>query len=246
MSEQVFDDDELIEQLADSFAERIRKGENPAVGEYVARHPEVAAKLQALLPVVAFLEQQVAATAEGNNGRADASFLASTEIGDFTIVREVGRGGMGIVYEAMQQSLGRHVALKVLVQPALLNPKHLERFRFEARAAARLQHPHIVPVFGVGEFNGLHYYAMQFIHGRSLHEVVCALRDFDREGERAEPSSAESKILTELLSWRRSSRDYYRHVARIGLRQGDYEHCQRHNRNRDQKSLSHSIPPVPS
>src|SRR4029078_2168418 len=111
----------------------------------------------------------------------------------------------------------RHVALKVLSQPALLNPKHLERFRFEAHAAARLQHPHIVPVFGVGEFNGLQYYAMQFIRGRSLHEVVCALRDSDHEGKSGEQSSAEAEVLTELPSWRRSSREYYCHVARIGL-----------------------------
>src|SRR4051812_28248870 len=106
MNEQVFGDDELVEQLPDSFAERIRKGENPAVGEYVARYPEVAAKLQTLLPVVALLERHPAATAEENNCRAQPSFLTSAEIGDFTIVREIGRGGMGIVYEAMQQSLG--------------------------------------------------------------------------------------------------------------------------------------------
>jgi serine/threonine protein kinase len=216
MNDQVFDD-EFIEHLADSFAERIRKGEAPAVEEYVARYPEAAAMLHALLPVVALLERHPMATGDENDCSAEPSFITSAEIGDFTIVREVGRGGMGIVYEAKQQSLGRHVALKVLLQPALLNPKHLERFRFEACAAARLQHAHIVPVFGVGEFNGLHYYAMQFIRGRSLHEVVCALRDVDRDGKRGEPSSAIPDILTELPSWRRSSRDYYRHVARIGL-----------------------------
>ncbi len=83
---------------------------------------------------------------------------------------------MGIVYEAVQQSLGRHVALKVLAAPALLNPSHLERFHLEARAAARLHHTHIVPVFGVGEHNGLHYYAMQFIRGQSLDQVIDALR----------------------------------------------------------------------
>jgi hypothetical protein len=216
MSEQA-QDDELIEQLADSFAERIRQGERPTVAEYVNRYPEMAVKLEAVLPAVALLERH-GAMIDVENVCADKDIPpVPAEIGDFTIVREVGRGGMGIVYEAVQQSLGRHVALKVLLQPALLNPKHLERFRFEARAAARLQHPHIVPVFGVGEFNGLHYYAMQFIHGRSLHEVVCALRDFDRDGKRAEPSSAKSNILNELSSWRHSSRDYYRHVARIGL-----------------------------
>src|SRR5689334_19055474 len=100
MNEQVFNDHELIDQVADSFAERIRKGENPAVGEYVARYPEVAAKLQALLPVVALLERHPAASDDEKDGRAEPSFLTPAEIGDFTIVREVGRGGMGIVYEA--------------------------------------------------------------------------------------------------------------------------------------------------
>src|SRR5262249_5193276 len=76
------------------------------------------------------------------------------------ILREVGRGGMGVVYEAQQLSLGRHVAIKVLPAHALLDPRHLARFQREARAAARLHHTNIVPVFGVGEEGGLHYYVM--------------------------------------------------------------------------------------
>src|ERR1700719_3500507 len=82
-------------------------------------------------------------------------------LGDFRIVREVGRGGMGIVYEAVQISLGRRVALKVLPFAATLDPRQLQRFHNEARAAAGLQHAHIVPVLAVGCERGVHYYAMQ-------------------------------------------------------------------------------------
>jgi len=91
-------------------------------------------------------------------------------------VREVGRGGMGVVYEAQQESLGRHVALKVLPSAALMDRKKLQRFEREAKAAARLHHTNIVPVFGVGCEEGVHYYVMQFIQGLPLDEVLEALR----------------------------------------------------------------------
>ena len=93
-------------------------------------------------------------------------------LGDYRIVREIARGGMGIVYEAVQESLGRHVALKVMPQYRLHDPNQLERFQREARAAAMLHHTNIVPVFGVGEHNGVHYYAMQYIQGQSLDAVL--------------------------------------------------------------------------
>ena len=75
---------------------------------------------------------------------------------------------MGVVYEAEQVSLGRHVALKVLPFAAAIDPKQRQRFQIEAQAAAQLHHPHIVPIFGVGCDHGIHYYAMQFVEGRSL------------------------------------------------------------------------------
>src|SRR5262249_36359043 len=87
---------------------------------------------------------------------------------------------MGIVYEAVQVSLGRHVALKVLPRHALLDSRHLQRFQREAKAAARLHHTNIVPVYGVGEENGLHYYVMQFIPGQGLDEVLAELRRLSR------------------------------------------------------------------
>ena len=93
-------------------------------------------------------------------------------LGDFEIVREVGRGGMGVVYEAVQLSLGRRVALKVLPFAAMLDPNRLQRFQNEARAAACLHHGNIVPIFGVGCDRGVHFYAMQYIEGRNLAALV--------------------------------------------------------------------------
>src|SRR6185295_9626369 len=98
------------------------------------------------------------------------------QIGDYKIIREIGRGGMGIVYEAHQQSLNRPVALKILPFAAVLDQRQISRFRNEAQAAAQLHHPHIVPVFAVGQEQGVYYYAMQYIAGQSLEQVIRELR----------------------------------------------------------------------
>ena len=97
-------------------------------------------------------------------------------LGDFRILRVLGRGGMGVVYEAIQESLGRHVALKVLPPHGRLDATQLGRFRREARAAAGLHHTNIVPVFAVGEEDGVPYYAMQFIRGQGLDAILDELR----------------------------------------------------------------------
>src|SRR5207244_9602461 len=101
--------------------------------------------------------------------------------GEYRILREVGHGGMGVVYEAVQETLGRHVALKVLPFHAARSPTYLERFKREARAAAQLHHSNIVPVHGVGEHEGIHFYAMQFIHGQSLDLVLRELQRLRRD-----------------------------------------------------------------
>ncbi len=97
-------------------------------------------------------------------------------LGDFQLIREIGRGGMGVVYEARQISLDRRVALKVLPFAGVLDARHLQRFTNEARAAAGLHHANIVPVFAVGCERGVHYYAMQYIDGQTLAEVIRELR----------------------------------------------------------------------
>ena len=99
------------------------------------------------------------------------------QIGDFRILREIGRGGMGVVYEADQESLGRRVALKILSPELVRSPKYLARFKREARAAANLQHANIVPVFGFGEHQGVHYYVMQYIVGRGIDQVLGAMNE---------------------------------------------------------------------
>jgi serine/threonine protein kinase len=98
------------------------------------------------------------------------------QLGDYRILREVGRGGMGVVYEAIQESLGRRVALKVLPPEHLSNPTFLKRFLREARSAAALHHSNIVPVFGVGECQGHHYFAMQYIRGQTVEAVLDEVR----------------------------------------------------------------------
>jgi WD40 repeat protein/tetratricopeptide (TPR) repeat protein len=125
------------------------------------------------------------ARAAATHRPADAA-VDSRRLGDYRILREIGRGGMGVVYEAEQESLGRRVALKVLSSGALLDPKQVRRFEREARAAAKLHHTNIVPVFGVGHQNGHHYYVMQFIAGLGLDLV---LEDLRRLRQANDPSS---------------------------------------------------------
>src|SRR5438067_1695208 len=110
--------------------------------------------------------------------------LVGKRLGDFEIVRELGRGGMGVVYEARQVSLNRKVALKVLSGGLGLTPQAVQRFRLEAEAAAKLHHTNIVPVYATGEERGTHFYAMELIDGPSLDQVIRQLRQ--------EPSSAGS------------------------------------------------------
>jgi WD40 repeat protein/serine/threonine protein kinase/tetratricopeptide (TPR) repeat protein len=165
-----------VEALAEDFLDRFRRGERPALSEYTRKHPDLADEIRDLFPALVMLEDvgPVAASHSSAHG-SQASPPKLERLGDYRILREVGRGGMGVVYEAEQESLGRHVALKVLGAHTLLDPRHLQRFQREARAAARLHHTNIVPVFGVGEHEGLHYYVMQFIHGQGLDQVLAEL-----------------------------------------------------------------------
>ncbi len=173
---------DVVFGLAEEFLERHRRGERPSLKEYVDRHPELADQIREVFPVMAIMEsidlidESAAAGHPGARAPLAEVIPSLAQVGDFRIIREIGRGGMGVVYEAEQVSLGRHVALKVLPQQALAGSSNLQRFRLEARAAARLHHTNIVPVFGVGEQDGLHYYAMQFIPGQGLDVIFAKLR----------------------------------------------------------------------
>ncbi|HKB35372.1 MAG TPA: serine/threonine-protein kinase, partial [Gemmataceae bacterium] len=174
-----------VEELAEEFLERFRRGERPTLTEYTTRYPELAAQIRDLFPALVLMED-VRPGAGDVTGSFDGGTMVAEgrkreRLGEYRLLREVGRGGMGIVYEALQESVGRHVALKVLSSHAVADPSYLERFRREVRAAGRLHHTNIVPVFGTGECDGLHYYAMQFIPGQGLDAVLRDLRQLRRQ-----------------------------------------------------------------
>ncbi len=179
-------------QIADAFVEEYRLGRRPSLEDYARRFPKHAGEIREILPTLVMMEraksQSGSLHSEGVCSQ-DSAPLLGRELGDYRIVREIGRGGMGIVYEAEQVSLGRRVALKVLAQQALLESKQRRRFEREARAAARLHHTNIVPVFGVGEQDGLCYYAMQFIRGLGLDKVLDELKRVRQKSEGSGPSS---------------------------------------------------------
>ena len=162
---------EVLDRLVDEIAHAMQSGQSVDVDVLVREHPELAERLRRLIPsmqVLAHLGDSLA----GSYGRAghptaDAG-TAPAALGDYRILGEIGRGGMGVVYEAEQLSMQRKVALKVLPFAAMLDRKALLRFQNEVRAAAMLEHPHIVPVYAVGEERGVHYFAMRLIHGRNL------------------------------------------------------------------------------
>src|SRR5439155_6716964 len=170
-------DRDPVEVLAEEFVQRHRRGEQPPLSEYTRRCPDHADTIRRLFPTLVKMEQLKPLPPDASAGaRAGEQGPPLERLGDFRILREVGRGGMGIVYEAEQVALGRHVALKVLPQHALLDARRLQRFQREARAVARLHHTNIVPVYGVGEQDGLHYYVMQFIQGLGLEAVLDELK----------------------------------------------------------------------
>lgn len=156
---------EPIELLAEEFLDRRRHGERVSVEDYAARNPDHADEIRELFPTIAALE---GAKPDAQARSKPAAFEAPQRLGDLRLLREIGRGGMGVVYEAQQESLGRRVAVKVLPARILFDTKQLERFRREARTAGALQHPGIVPIYSVGEQDGLHYLVMQLVDGVGL------------------------------------------------------------------------------
>ncbi len=157
--------------FADEFGERQRQGQKASVEGNAAAHAD-------LVTMEAFRRDSGDATGDFDAAAVVVRGTRLERLGDFRVLREAGRGGMGVVYEAEQESLGRRVALKVLAAHAIPDPAQVRRFEREARAAAQLHHTNIVPVFGVGEQDGLHYYVMQFIPGLGLDNVIDAVNRF--------------------------------------------------------------------
>jgi WD40 repeat protein/serine/threonine protein kinase len=186
--------------IADEFVAAFRQGKHPSVEEFAQRYPKHADDVRDMLPALVLMEQAKSPSDSrcrepSGTGTARLGSPGPQQLGDYRILREVGRGGMGVVYEAQQLSLGRHVAIKVLPSHALLDARHLGRFQREARSAARLHHTNIVPVFGVGEQDGLHYYVMQFIQGLGLNVVLDELRRLRQSRAGQTPTRADVPVL---------------------------------------------------
>jgi hypothetical protein len=160
--------------LIEGLTARLQAGETIDLQEVRREHPEHAEELEELLPAMSLLVN-LSRSAATDPAAPKVGGPPLAELGDFRILREVGRGGMGVVYEAEQISLGRRVALKVLPFAATLDPRQLERFKNEAKAVASLRHEHIVHVYGVGCEEGVHYYAMEFVEGQTLADHIRTL-----------------------------------------------------------------------
>jgi eukaryotic-like serine/threonine-protein kinase len=163
----------LLTEVVDDFMGRVGRGDQPEIEDYVVRNPSIGKLLRELLPALQVMGPASLA-ASGTGGMAVS--IVPGCLGDFYILRQIGQGGMGIVYEAEQISLVRRVALKVLPFAATLDAKQLQRFQNEARAAAHMHHRHIVPVYTAGCERGVHYYAMQYIDGQSMSALIQELR----------------------------------------------------------------------
>jgi len=185
--------EEILADLVEELTTRLQSGQAVDVEELAEVHPAYAERLRQLFPALQALAEAGSSSANGSACRRptipETGPLRGT-LGDYRILREIGRGGMGIVYEAHQISLDRRVALKVLPFAAALDPRQLQRFTLEAKAAAQLHHSNIVPVFAVGVEQGAHYYAMQYIEGQSL---ACLVEDLKRLAD-SRPSTPPSTI----------------------------------------------------
>jgi serine/threonine protein kinase len=228
-------EDPRLLRAAQEYLAELEAGRRPRRRDFAARYPDLA---EALLPYLDALDLfQTAAPKLRSSAPRPADPPPAEPLGDFRIVREIGRGGMGVVYEAVQMSLGRRVALKVLPFAAALDAKQLQRFQNEAQAAAALHHTNIVPVYAVGVERGTHYYAMQMIEGQNVADLIAKMRPEESgagrpprdlgqvttgpvEAVTAEPPPAPMTLTgaAAQLSTQRASRagGFYRTVASLG------------------------------
>ena len=173
-------DDTRLSAIAEDFVARLRAGEDVEPESIAREHPELSEQLRRLLPTVRAMER-CKRKLLNRSGRHAGLVGAGHELGEFVIEREIGRGGMGVVYAAQQVSLGRRVAIKVLSAAALpgaalSSREQIDRFDREAQTASQLNHPDIVPIHSRGVDAGVHYYVMPLIEGVGLDRVLWHLQ----------------------------------------------------------------------
>ena len=171
--------DDPLAGLVEAITRKLEAGEPIDLAQYTDEYPAQVEPLRKLLPALEALYlagHQGSLAADGDSRCVVGDAGDHGQLGDFRLIRELGRGGMGTVFEAEQISMGRRVALKVLPFAAIARENSLQRFRNEVRAAAALDHPHIVSIYSVGEERGVHYYAMQLVRGQTLADMIGELR----------------------------------------------------------------------
>jgi serine/threonine protein kinase len=237
------EDETVVSPVAEERSERLAlvldqymselemTGLPPDIDRLANDHPDLAVELRSYADSLQVLHQMTTGLRpESAQPPSPTTSNRAKRLGDYEIIREVGRGGMGVVYEARQLSLNRLVALKVLPFAAMLDERQIARFRTEAQAAAQLHHPNIVPVHAVGQERGVHYFAMQFIAGHSLEHAIDELRGYAtpsdptvsysrasvaaRIAERERDTAVDSAFSTRVTT---HSRTYCHSVARLML-----------------------------
>jgi eukaryotic-like serine/threonine-protein kinase len=217
-------DDPRVVVALEEYLAALEAGQKPNRQAFLARHADVAEALaecldgMEVLHVAGSSPQQP--SQEAGTASTSVEWQPGTLLGEYRIIREIGRGGMGVVYEAEQLSLGRRIALKVLPFAWSLDPRQLRRFKNEARAAAQLHHQNIVPVYAVGCERGVHFFAMQYIEGQTLAEVIREVRRLagrEDRGSKAEDPKPEAEKHDSTMEERRHASDTCPRLARSSI-----------------------------
>ncbi len=246
------DEHDLLGTLLEGLLAEQRAGKPVPLEAYCEQYPAFAERLKDLYATVCLVEQNKPSRVPNLDVPSNDQKSGST-IGDYQILQEIGRGGMGIVYQAIQLSLGRHVALKIISQHLLNKQSAIARFRREARAAAQLHHSNIVPVFDVGQQGDLCFYAMQYIPGQSLDQVIDELIRYQRSNrdDRRLPAISESIIHTDLHKNSASpSRNTHAHASltsrsnadEVSSRETQNDNFQRGNRDSSSSNSNSGTP----
>ena len=160
-----------LDAVIAGYLQQVEAGAVPDREALLTTHPDLADQLRDFFADYDRLDRQAAELRLPNTPTSDGPSDSTPRVryfGDYELLEVIARGGMGVVHKAKQTSLNRQVALKMILQGALATPRDVARFRAEAEAAANLDHPHIVPIYEVGEHEGQQYYAMRFIAGPPL------------------------------------------------------------------------------
>ena len=212
-----------IEVLASEYADNARQGKTPSIESYIERYPDMATEIRELFPMVAALEQWKSDRENEVLRNQLPDQFKLKQLGDCRLVREIGRGGMGVVFEALEGSIERRVAVKLLPWRISMVPHRQERFEREAQTIAKLRHSNIVPIFRFGRHEDYAYYVMQYVESVNLGHLIGALSERQQvspaqeiRDEVGESSSGESWT-PEAADRKKLKQDSWKAFARIGL-----------------------------